>query len=228
VEAVGFLGGAFTLAGVATFMAHWRRDRTFITWPAGLAILGLVMLASAAVVLTLPKAVAPAAPAPGPTAPASAPASAPAVAVPAWTTYEQFYALTPAQQTEVMQQAVDHVDAVLKQALGTLDASHLNEVYSGTELGLVTKQVEDLRLGGHPLGGKAVATVRQVVPAKPPVPLVTVRVVGTDTSWYVDPKTGQPDSATRSVQVDSLMEIVWGGGQWRIQHVENASPSPAS
>jgi hypothetical protein len=149
------------------------------------------------------------------------------VVVPAWSTYEQFYALT-AQQTVVMQQAEDHVAAVFKRALGTLDTTHLAEVYMGSELSLATRQVEELRLGGHPLGGEVVLTVTQVVPAKPPVPLVTVRVVGVDKSWYVDPKTGQPISATRSVQVASLEELVWGGGQWRVQHVEDTSPSPAS
>jgi hypothetical protein len=226
LEAVGFIGGAFTLAGVAAALTQWRRHRAFIKWAGALAIIGLAMVATAVIVTAGGRTAAPAA-AP-PAAVPTAPASTPAVVVPAWSTYEQFYALTPAQQTVVMQQAEDHVAAVFKRALGTLDTTHLAEVYMGSELSLATRQVEELRLGGHPLGGEVVLTVTQVVPAKPPVPLVTVRVVGVDKSWYVDPKTGQPISATRSVQVASLEELVWGGGQWRVQHVEDTSPSPAS
>lgn len=221
MEAVGFIGGAFTLAGVATLMAQWRQHRTFMAWAAAMAILGLVMLASAVVVLAQPKAVAPAAPTTAATAPASG--------IQAVTSYQDLLALTPAQQVSVMQRVVDHRSQVLKAAFAGLDTSHLAEVTSGTALTDLTNEIAQLKQARTPLGGQLVLTVTEVNPERPS-PRVVVHVVGTDKSWYLDPKTGQADSGTRSVDISQLMTVVWGGGQWKVDSVENVSApsSPAS
>ena len=46
MEAVGFIGGAFTLAGLAATLAQWRRNRTMVRWAGALAIIGLAMALS--------------------------------------------------------------------------------------------------------------------------------------------------------------------------------------
>src|SRR5881398_597428 len=109
MEAVGFIGGAFTLAGLAATLAQWRRNRTMVRWAGALAIIGLAMVATAVIVTARAKVVAPAAapPAATPTA-SSAPAMASSVTA---------FAALPADQKKVqMQQAIDHTITVLAQA----------------------------------------------------------------------------------------------------------------
>src|SRR5882672_3003203 len=144
MEAVGFIGGAFTLAGLAATLAQWRRNRTMVRWAGALAIIGLAMVATAVIVTARAKAVAPAAapPAATPTAPASAPAMASSVTA---------FAALPADQKKVqMQQAIDRYNAVIDQAYRKLDLTLLPEVTTGPELQVQQQQLANLKSQGRP------------------------------------------------------------------------------
>jgi hypothetical protein len=228
MEAVGFIGGAFTLAGLAAALTQWRRHRAIIKWAGALAIIGLAMVATAVIVTAGARTVAPAA-AP-PAAVPTAPASTPAVVVPAWSTYEQFYALTPAQQSVVMQQALDHSNQIVEEALRTLNANLLSQVASGSALDVLTKSVQAGRQAGHPIGSDHQYRITAIYPQVPPTPLVIVHVVGTERSWYLGP-TGQPITATSSRDgSESIHFVLGGGGQWKIQeaHSDSEVPVPAA
>ena len=212
MEAVGFIGGAFTLAGLAATLAQWRRNWTIVRWAGALAIIGLAMVATAFIVTARAKSAPPAAapPAATPTAPASAPAMATSVAA---------FAALPADQKKVqMQQAIDHYNAVLDQAYRNLDLTLLPEVLTGPELQTQQQQLGALKANGTPGGGDHTYTITGIG-AAPALGSVSVRIEGTDRSWYLDPKTLQPVGQPNVDNRPATYTFVPEGGVWKVNLV---------
>src|SRR5438105_5466699 len=185
MEAVGYLGGAVTLAGVMALLARWRdrvRRPSAFRLGAALVILGVAMIGVAYYVTSLRAR---------PTLAPRARPSPTASALPTWTTYEQFYALSHDQQVVVIGQALARYDQAVAQAYRTFDASGLAAVATGNRLVFLQQGVEKLRQGGRPLGGDIQNTITKLVAERPPVRIVVVQVMGTERGWWLDPKTLQ-------------------------------------
>jgi hypothetical protein len=212
MEAVGFIGGAITLAGLAATLAQWRRNRTIVRWAGALAIVGLAMVATAVVVTARAKAVAPAParPAATPTASASAPAIATSVAA---------FAALPADQKKVqMQQAIDRYNAVIDQAYRTLDLTLLPEVTTGPELQVQQQQLGTLKAEGKPTGGDDIYAITGIGVA-PALGSVSVRTQGTERNWYLDPKTLQRVGQPNVNNAPATYTFVPEDGVWKVKVV---------
>jgi hypothetical protein len=212
MEAVGFIGGAFTLAGLAATLAQWRRNRTIVRWAGALAIIGLAMVATAVIVTARASGVAPAAapPAVTPTAPASGPAMATSVTA---------FAALPADQKKVqMQQAIDHVIAVLAKAYRNLDPTVLPEVITGPALQVEQEQLATLKAEGRPTGGDHTYTITGIGVA-PALGSVSVRTEGTERNWYLDPKTLQRIGQPNVNSAPATYTLVIEDGVWKTKVV---------
>lgn len=212
MEAVGFIGGAFTLAGLAATLAQWRRHRTMVRWAGALAIIGLAMVATAVIVTAQAKTAPPAAvpPPATPTAPASAPAMATSVTA---------FATLPADQKKVqMQRAIDHTIAVLAQAYRDLDPSLLPEVMTGPALEVEQNQLGTLKAEGRPTGGDHTYTITGIGVA-PALGSVSVRTEGTERTWYLDPKTLQPVGQPNVNSAPATYTLVIEDGIWKTKVV---------
>ena len=212
MEAVGFIGGAFTVAGLAATLTQWRRNRTIVRWAGALAVIGLAMVATAVFVTARATGVTrPAAPpAATPTAPASGPAMATSVAA---------FAALPADQKKVqMQQAIDHTIALLAQAYRELDPTLLPDVMTGPALQVEQEQLRTLKAEGRPTGGDHTYTITGIGVA-PALGSVSVRTEGTERTWYLDPKTLQPVGQPNVNTAPATYTLVIEDGVWKTKVV---------
>src|SRR5689334_6928212 len=107
MEAVGFVGGALTLAGVMTFLAQLRSRVPRFRTGSALVVLGLAMVGAAYYVTNRAAPVATGHPvSPATTAPTQSPTT---LAVP--TSVAAFAALSHDQQKVVMQQQIDRYNS---------------------------------------------------------------------------------------------------------------------
>jgi hypothetical protein len=212
MEAVGFIGGAFTLAGLAATLAQWRRSRTMVRWAGALAVIGLAMVATAVFVTAratgVTRATAP--PAATPTAPASAPAMA--------TSVTAFAGLPADQQKAQMQQAINHFNAVVGEAYRNLDLTLLPEVTTGPELQVQQQQLANLKAQGRPTVEEGTYTITGIGVA-PALGSVSVRTEGTDQTWYLDPKTLQRVGQPNVNNTPATYTFVPEGGVWKVKLV---------
>jgi hypothetical protein len=214
MEAVGYLGGAFAIAGVMTFLAQLRRRVHSYKVGGALVVLGIAMAGSAYYVATRPAAAHPASPVTSaPTAPAQA---SPALAIPS--TVAAFQALGPTQGKAVMQQELDQVIAVLAKAYRNLDPTLLPQVMTGDALRVQQQQVASLQAKGTPTGGTDSYTITGIGTA-PALGSVSVQTQGTEQTWFLDPKTlqrvGQPNVSSGP----ATYVLVPEDGVWKVKEV---------
>jgi hypothetical protein len=216
MEAVGYLGGAFAIAGVMTFLAQLRRRVHSYKVGGALVVLGIAMAGSAYYVATRPVA-ASARPASPVTSAPNAPAQAsPALAIPS--TVAAFQALGPTQGKAVMQQELDRYNSVLNQAYTNLDASLLPEVTTGPALQYEQQQLEGLKAQGKPIGEEGSYTITAIGPA-PALGSVSVRTEGTDQTWYLDPTTHQRVGQPSVNSSPATYTMVPEDGVWKVEVV---------
>jgi hypothetical protein len=215
VEAVGFLGGALTLAGVMTFLAQLRRQVPKFRSGTALLVLGLAMVGAAYYVTTNAAPVA----ANHPVSPATtAPTQASPTTLPVPTTVAEFAALSHDQQKAVMQQEVDRFNSVLDRAYRNLDLSLLPEVTTGPELQTQQRLLAALKANGTPGGGDHNYMITGIGTA-PALGSVSVRIEGTDRSWYLDPKTLQPVGQPHVDNSPATYTLVPQDGVWKVELV---------
>jgi len=131
-----------------------------------------IIIAGGLVVYVFGSRTHPTPPLPGSQA-SSPPTAAPTQAAPSIgpgvpaTTYDDFAALPPYQQQAVMQQAIDHYDAVLGQAYRNLDPSLLPTVATGAQLQVVQQSLQAAVQKHQPEAGETQATILHIVLSPP-------------------------------------------------------------
>ena len=213
MEAVGFVGGALTLAGVMTFLAQLRSRVPKFRTGAALVVLGLAMVGAAYVVTSRAGAaghpVSPATTAPTQASPTT-------LAVP--TSVAAFAALSHDQQKVVMQQQIDRYNSVVNQAYMHLDPTLLPEVLTGPALQAQQQQLGSLKAQNKPTGEEGTDTISGIGTA-PALGSVSVRVEGTNTTRWLDPKTLQPTGTPNVDSTPGTYTMVPEGGVWKVELV---------
>ena len=215
MEAVGFVGGALTLAGVMTFLAQLRSRVPRFRTGSALVALGLAMIGAAYYVTSRAAPVATGHPVSPPTT-ALTQASPPALAVP--TTVAAFAALSHDQQRLVMQQVLGHYNSVIAQAYRNLDLGLLPDVLTGAALQTQQQQLGSLKAQGKPTGGDASFTITGIG-TTPALGVVQVRIEGTDRTSFLDPKTLQPVGQPNVNSTPATYTLVPEGGVWKVEVV---------
>jgi hypothetical protein len=129
-----------------------------------------------------------------------------------------FAALTPDQQRTLMSQELDHYNSVLDQAYRTLDLSLLPQVLTGPELQTQQQQLGALKAKGTPGGGSHNDVITGIGVA-PALGSVTVQVAGSDTSWWLNPTTLQPEGQPNTVTTPTAFTFVPEDGVWKVKLV---------
>jgi hypothetical protein len=216
MEAVGYLGGAFAIAGVMTFLAQLRRQVHTFKVGGGLVVLGIAMAAGAYYVSTRPAAAAAHPASPVTSASTALAQASPSLAIP--TTVAAFQALGPTRGKAVMQEELDRYNSVLDEAYRNLDPSLLPEVTTGPELQVQQQQLAQLKAEGRPTGGSDSYTITGIGTA-PALGSVTVNIQGSESSWYLDPTTLQQVGQATVNNQPASYTFVPEDGTWKVKVV---------
>jgi hypothetical protein len=137
------------------------------------------------------------------------------------TTYNDFAALPPPQQQTVMQQAIDHYDAVLGQAYRTLDPSLLPTVATGAQLQVVQQSLQKAIQNHQPESDESAVTILHIVLSPRPYSFVSIDIQATETAQYLDPKTLAPVGSTNTSTGRSSFSFVIQDGVWKVsEHIQ--------
>jgi hypothetical protein len=156
---------------------------------------------------------------------ASAPA-APPTAAPAPASLAAFAALPPAQQQAEMQQAVTAYDAVLAEAISTLDQAPLSEVATGGELAVLQKTLDAAFQRDQPERVQDHFSILHIVMSPQPYTFVSVDTNGTETDQFIDPHTHQPIGSPSQKVGHTSLTFVIQGGVWKVSDIIQEPPIP--
>jgi hypothetical protein len=185
-----------------------------------------IVIAGGLIVYVLGSRTQPTPPLPSSQASSSPTAAAPTQILPSVgpapaTTYDDFAALPPPQQQTVMQQAIDHYDAVLGQAYRNLDPSLLSTVATGAQLQVVQQSLQKAIQNHQPETGDTAATILHILLSPRPYSFVSIEVQATETDQYLDPKTLLPVGTPRTSTARSTFSFVIQDGVWKVsEHIQ--------
>lgn len=143
-------------------------------------------------------------------------APSPAVSSPPAMTLEAFAALPSEEQKAIIEQAIARAGAILDEAYRTLNPALLPQVYTGAALELQQQQLGELVKQGRPSMSTSEGRILHIA-AFPELGFVSVIVEGTETSWWLDPKTLQPTGTPAVRSGRSSLTLVLEDGVWKLK-----------
>jgi len=132
---------------------------------------------------------------------------------------QAFALLPPDQQKAIMQQVLDHGDAVLNEAYSTLNPALLPQILTGPALQVDQQQLKGLIQRNQPETSTGTGQVLHVI-ASAQFGFISVDYQGTETDYLLDPKTHQPVGTPTTVGPGrQSLTIVDEDGVWKVKEI---------
>lgn len=164
-------------------------------------------------------------PTPGSSSGAPSTANTPSLPAPVpATTYQAFAALSSDQRQAVMEQVMKTYNETVGLAVKNLDPSLLPRVATGDELTALQTALNAAIQKRQPVSDSATAAIRAIVMSPQPYSFVSIDVLATETSQYLDPATLQPLGTPSVTNGRSSFSLVIEGGVWKVsEHIQETS-----